>query len=298
MIVQRCTSRVSQAIAIFGSFFVASCFSVNEETVKTMSSGRLCDLLTPKYITLPSENRAARAELRRRNVRCGRGYAARESRTPPRRQAPPRRGPSSGSGVVVNASGDVLTNQHVIAKCESLFIELAGTEYPGVLRTQDSAKDLAIVRAAGLPIKGVARFRVERMRLGSNIVVLGYPLTTILGTDLKATTGNISGLSGLRNNTAFFQLTAPIQPGNGGGPVVGRTGAVVGIVSSKLKEIAVARKIGTLTQLINFGVKSRTVRSFMESSRIAFTVSRKTRQSNTVDIVSSARKYTVRVLCK
>ncbi|MEN8197028.1 MAG: serine protease [Pseudomonadota bacterium] len=198
---------------------------------------------------------------------------------------------------MVNASGDVLTNQHVVAKCSSLVIQSAGAAYPGVLRTQDSASDLAVVRAAGLPVKGVARFRVGRMRLGRSIVVVGYPLSTILGTDLKATTGNISGLSGLGNNTAFFQLTAPIQPGNSGSPVVDRTGAVVGIVTSKLKEIAAARKIGTLPQLINFGVKSRTARSFLKSGRVAFTVSRRTQESNTVGIVASASKYTVRVVC-
>ena len=81
MIVQRCTSRVSLAIAIFGSLLVASCFTVNDETVKSMSSDFLCGLLTPKYITLPSENRAARAELKRRNVRCGGSYAARRRYT-------------------------------------------------------------------------------------------------------------------------------------------------------------------------------------------------------------------------
>jgi S1-C subfamily serine protease len=119
----------------------------------------------------------------------------------------------------------------------------------------------------------------------------------LLGDDLKATTGNISGLSGTRNNSSFFQFTAPIQPGNSGGPVVDSTGAVAGIVSSKLKEIYVAKRSGTLPQLVNFGVKSRTARGFLETHNVRFSTSRSSRALSNVAIASSAQSYTIKVSC-
>lgn len=204
----------------------------------------------------------------------------------------------SGSGVVVNAGGDVLTNQHVVAKCKSAEVELNGQRYPASLRVQDSASDLAILHAANMPATAVARFSERPTQLGAEVIVLGYPLSDILGTDLKVTSGNVSGQTGLGNNRAFFQFTAPIQPGNSGGPVIDGAGIVVGIVSYKLREIAVARQVGTLTQLINFGVKARTARSFMETGGVPFTASRQAAQGTRADIVAQAQRYTVRIICK
>jgi len=217
---------------------------------------------------------------------------------PSTRPSPTRRGRrSSGSGFVINASGDVLTNNHVAGKCDKLTVRLQGRDYSGNLLAQDVANDLAVVRFAGIPIRTIARLSARRMRLGGRIVALGFPLTTILGKDLKATTGNISGLSGLGNNSAFFQFTAPIQPGNSGGPIVDETGAIAGIAQSKLRAIKIARRTGSLSQLVNFGVKSRTARGFLSTHRVPFTVSRTNRTLSTVDVVSNAEQFTVLIKC-
>lgn len=215
------------------------------------------------------------------------------------RSAPSRRGRrSSGSGFVINRHGDVLTNNHVADGCRNIWVRVGGVAYPGVLRAKDKANDLAVVRIAELPVNSVARFSGGSMKLGSSVVVLGYPLTSLLGDDLKATTGNVSGLSGLRNNSAYFQFTAPIQPGNSGGPIVDSTGAVAGVAAAKLREINVARRMGTFSQLVNFGVKSRAARGFLGTHNIPFSIARSNRVLPNVAIVSAAKKYTIRILCE
>jgi S1-C subfamily serine protease len=199
---------------------------------------------------------------------------------------------------VINTHGDVLTNNHVAGGCRNIWVRVGGTAYPGVLRAKDKTNDLAVVRIAELPVKSFARFSGGSMKLGSSIVVLGYPLTSLLGDDLKATTGNVSGLSGLQNNSSLFQFTAPIQPGNSGGPILDSTGAVAGIARSKLGESFVAKRTGGLPQLVNFGVKSRTARGFLRTHNIPFSIAASNRALPNVAIVSAAQKYTIKILCE
>jgi S1-C subfamily serine protease len=294
--------RLGYSVAVLlGALGLSSCFSVNDDTVSTMSSFLLCDVVySPKYIALPSEKEAARKEIKRRGVRCGDGHITRARRVGRARREPnePRKaGSLTGTGFVINTSGDVLTNAHVAGNCRNIWVRVEGVVYPGVLRATDKVNDLAVVRFSDLPVKAVARFTARPMQLGSSVVAFGYPLTNLLGDDLKATTGNISGLSGTRNNSSFFQFTAPIQPGNSGGPVVDSTGAVAGIVSSKLKEIYVAKRSGTLPQLVNFGIKSRTARGFLQTHNVRFSLSRSSRPQSTVAIASSAQSYTIKVAC-
>jgi S1-C subfamily serine protease len=172
----------------------ASCFSATEESVKPLSSSVLCDFLTPNYITLPSERRAIRGELAKRNVRCRGGqpirYAARRRRRsrPHRRRI--KRGTSYGTGIVINRAGDVLTNHHVVDDCGSITVDLHGTLFHGTKTADDPTNDLAVVHAKGLTAKTYARFRTQKIRLAENVLVLGYPLQPILGHGLKAPTGN------------------------------------------------------------------------------------------------------------
>ncbi len=115
----------------------------------------------------------------------------------------------------------------------------------------------------------IAKFRSRRpIRIGAEITVVGYPLGIALGTGIKATTGNVSAWTGLLDDVTQMQISAPVQPGNSGGPVLDRRGSVVGIVSSKLNEIAVAQAMGTLSQNVNFAIKSSFVQIFLDTNRV------------------------------
>jgi S1-C subfamily serine protease len=83
------------------------------------------------------------------------------------------------------------------------------------------------------------------------------------------TMGNVSSLAGLNEDTRSFQFTAPVQPGNSGGPVVDAAGNVVGIVTSKLSPLWTARNVGDLPQNVNFALRVSILRDFLESRGLA-----------------------------
>jgi S1-C subfamily serine protease len=129
---------------------------------------------------------------------------------------------------------------------------------------------LALLRADGVQSPSFARLRNSPdVRLGEEVIALGYPLGDLLGSGLKVTTGNVSALTGVaNNNSGELQFTAPIQPGSSGGPLLDSSGLVIGIVSSKLSEAAMIRAAGSLPQNINFAIRSQAIDAFLASNGV------------------------------
>ena len=175
---------------------------------------------------------------------------------------------STGSGFVVNAAGQVVTNHHVIEGCSS--IEVDGRAAWRVSEWPEA--DLAVL-APRAPDgdRPHAPLSARAARLNSDVTVAGYPLSGILG-GLNVTRGAVTGLSGLGGEVGEMQISAPIQSGNSGGPAFDRTGAVVGVVVSTLAPRAVDRDLEVIPQNVNFVVKADLVRMFLSANRVAFEV--------------------------
>jgi S1-C subfamily serine protease len=94
------------------------------------------------------------------------------------------------------------------------------------------------------------------LRLGEESFVIGFPLTDQLGSDHKVTTGTISALSGSQGDSRLLQFSAPVQPGNSGGPLFNSHGEVVGVVVSTLSAWQSLRSGGPLPQNVNFAIKT------------------------------------------
>ncbi len=105
---------------------------------------------------------------------------------------------STGSGIIVNEDGDILTNAHVVKSCKSITVKpLNGDALPATLEAIDSKNDLALIKTTagyGKP----AQFRLESKpaKLGETIGVIGYPLTGFLSAEPKATFGQINSVAG------------------------------------------------------------------------------------------------------
>jgi S1-C subfamily serine protease len=108
----------------------------------------------------------------------------------------------------------------------------------------------------GLPALFILPLRASA-RLGEEIVVYGFPLAGLLASSGNVTTGNITALAGLGDDIRFLQISAPVQPGNSGGPVLDRNGNIVGIVVSKLDAIKTAIATQDIPQNVNFAIKLR-----------------------------------------
>ncbi len=79
-------------------------------------------------------------------------------------------------------------------------------------------------------------------------------MPSLLSSDLNVTTGVVSALAGPGNNRRLIQITAPIQPGNSGGPVLDQSGHVVGVVVARLDALKLVQRTGRLPQNVNFAI--------------------------------------------
>jgi len=177
---------------------------------------------------------------------------------------------SSGSGFIV-ADGRVLTNNHVVSGCKSVLARNARAETrPARLDAADPQRDLAVLSVQ--PGFGPALvFRdspaVER---GESVVTYGFPLSGVLSSGPSLTTGSVSALSGLRDNPMHFQISAPVQPGNSGGPLLDAQSHVIGVVVSKLDAAEVARLTGgDIPQNVNFAIKGAEALAFLAQHGVA-----------------------------
>ena len=204
---------------------------------------------------------------------------------------------SSGSGFLVGIRGEILTNYHVINECDRLTVSQGGIEHSATVKARDETNDLALLVAQGMKGSVSALSISPQTRLGEVVQVAGYPLSSILSNDLNITSGNVSALAGLANNVTHFQITAPVQPGSSGGPLLDTAGNVVGVVVSKLNAIEIARHTGSLPQNVNFAIKVSVVRMFLDNHGVTYHRGTSGNKISPEKIADLARRFTVAVQC-
>ena len=129
------------------------------------------------------------------------------------------------------------------------------------------------------------------------MVVIGYPYHGLLSSDFTVTTGIVSSLSGMKNDTRELQISAAVQPGNSGGPLLDTNGLIVGIVTAKLDAISVARATGTIPENINFAIKTGAIRDFLDNSVVPYETASPSTELKTSDIANNARAFTLLITC-
>jgi len=173
---------------------------------------------------------------------------------------------SSRSGIVIDAKGEILTNAHVVEGCQTIVVKVAsGNSQMGSLVARDKRNDLVLIRLSGAnnPPTSVAVFREgPQLRAGDTVVALGYPLSGLLATTANVSVGNVSALAGIADDSRYLQISAPVQPGNSGGPLLDTNGHLVGIVTAKLNALRVARFTGDIPENVNFAIKAEVALRF------------------------------------
>lgn len=220
------------------------------------------------------------------------------SGTPSKEGDAARKISGSGTGFFVSNSGHILTNNHVVNGCSEIEIDQPGlSRSSGSVVGTDKSNDLAIIKAKITP-PGVAGLKSD-LRVGDNIAVYGFPLSDRLATTGNFTVGYVSALAGLRDDPSKIQISAPIQPGNSGGPVFDHHGNAVGVIVSTATAAIMASAAGVAPQNINFAIKASIARSFLESNGIATDGQIEDKKIyEFADLAERARLATVRVLCK
>ena len=204
---------------------------------------------------------------------------------------------STGTAFSV-APGLLITNHHIIKGCGSVDIISPDGRRSGAIVDADAQIDLALLHAAG--IKGAtARLRSPRqVRLGESVMVFGFPLAGSLTSGGNFTSGLVSGLRGLRDAAGEIQITAPVQPGNSGGPVMDASGLVIGVVQAKLDALHSAITTGDIPQNINFAISLEVLADFLAKNRVPFRDATVAAALDTARVAELAQSFTYRVECR
>lgn len=172
----------------------------------------------------------------------------------------------SGTGFALN-DGYIVTNYHVIENAKSISIQgIKGDfvkKYKATIIATDKYNDLALLRIADSGFNGFGsipyNIKTSVSDVGEEVFVLGYPLTSTMGDEIKLTTGVISSKTGFQGDVSLYQISAPIQPGNSGGPLFDNRGNLIGIVNAKHKgaeNVGYAIKTSYLNNLIESSIST------------------------------------------
>ena len=129
------------------------------------------------------------------------------------------------------------------------------------------------------------------------MVVVGFPLMGLLASGANITTGVVSAMAGLGDDSRMLQITAPVQPGNSGGPLLDQTGNVVGVVVAKLNALIVARRTGDIPQNVNFAIKGSVVRTFLDVNAVKYAIAPSNSTFDAATIGEHAVNFTVPIEC-
>src|SRR5438093_1594196 len=188
----------------------------------------VADRVTPAVVnvsTVPRKQPAEEASERFREF-FGEEFYERFFRRRPREDTR-----ASGSGVIVDAKGYVLTNNHVIENAQDITVRLSdGRKFTAKLVGRDPKTDLAVLKVDAPALLPVAELGdSDQLRVGQWAIAIGNPF----GLDRTVTVGIVSATARNRVGVAtyenFIQTDASINPGNSGGPLLNLDGKVIGI---------------------------------------------------------------------
>lgn len=148
---------------------------------------------------------------------------------------------SSGSGFAISSDGYIATNYHVIDDAKSIKVRGVNNNfnktYKAIVVLADRNNDLAIIKIDDYKFSSLNTIpytiKSDKSRVGENIFVFGYPLRATMGDEIKLTNGIISSKTGFQDDLTSYQISAPVQPGNSGGPLFDEQGNLIGIINAK-----------------------------------------------------------------
>jgi len=142
-------------------------------------------------------------------------------------------GKSTGTAFVVNAEGYLLTCAHCVKDAGKVEVALGGQSYEAAVLGTDEPHDLAVLQISAKGLSALPLGNSNAVEVGEEVRAFGFPLASVLGANVKVTRGTVSGIE-TKEAQKSFQIDAPVNPGNSGGPLVNEKGEVIGVVNAKL----------------------------------------------------------------
>ena len=142
-----------------------------------------------------------------------------------------------GTGFLISRDGHLLTCAHVLGEGREATIWIAGSRHEADVVGVDQEKDIAVLKLRNTNGSAFApvSFRGEtRDSIGEDVSTIGFPISNLLGSSASFSRGSLSATSGITDNSNHFQVSAEVQPGSSGGPLVDKQGIVLGMVNQNL----------------------------------------------------------------
>jgi S1-C subfamily serine protease len=146
-----------------------------------------------------------------------------------------------GTCFAITSEGLFVTNYHMIDGAKTIKIRGINSDFDNTYNVKvivsDKNNDLALIQVDDLNFTslGTIPFTIKTTLadVGENVFVLGYPLRATMGDEIKLTNGIVSSKTGFQGDITSYQISAPVQSGNSGGPVFDKQGNLIGIINSK-----------------------------------------------------------------
>ncbi len=148
---------------------------------------------------------------------------------------------SSGTGFAISSNGIIVTNYHVIDGANTIKVRGINSDfhkvYSAKILMSDKNNDLALIQIDDYSFTSLGTIpyvvKTNLGGVGENVFVLGYPLRATMGDEIKLTNGIVSSRTGFQGDVTSYQISAPVQPGNSGGPLFDSQGNLIGIINAK-----------------------------------------------------------------
>lgn len=178
---------------------------------------------------------------------------------------------SSGSGFLISADGEVLTNYHVVEGASRLTVTLHdGSEYPATVLGYEADSDVALLKINATDLPYVSLGNSDELLVGDEVAAIGNPLGELT---YSMTVGHVSSLERAVNTDGtpinMMQIDAAINSGNSGGPLFDMYGHVVGITTAKYSG---STNSGTTIEGIGFAIPINDVMEILDELRETGTV--------------------------
>lgn len=171
-------------------------------------------------------------------------------------------GQSSGTGFAISSNGIIATNHHVVNEATRISVRGINGDfsktYKAKVVSEDKNNDIALIQIDDIGFSSLGSIpyvlSYKSCDVGSTIFCLGYPLIATMGDEVKLTNGIISSKSGFQGDITTYQISAPVQPGNSGGPLFDDKGNLIGIINAKhlgTENVSYAIKVSYLLNLID-----------------------------------------------
>ena len=201
----------------------------------------------------------------------------------------------SGTGSIVSSNGYIVTAAHVLNGASYIEIVTPTGTFPANTESVDAANDIAILKIDTTCKDFVEVLHSRDVRLGQSVSTIGFPNVGIQGHSPKVTQGVISSDNGAQNDIRMWQISAPIQPGNSGGPLLDESGNLIGVVVASLS-LKVIEATGAVPQNVNYAVKSAYLEPLLNSHKLTIKQNKENVSQKFEDLVESTKKSIVLVV--